>query len=176
MGNEETRVSKFEDWKTYNEEGMRDAKVPQMEGESDLAEFIDVMVSREHDYGTAARAMSCAAVAAFNYVAGKVGASGFQASCADLDILRQTRGWEWGKILDFDKLLYPQYVTNPNEFPSAQRLLGEHREELAKRAQRKIDEAAATHISVADDVAAHWRWLVGRAEADGEAVAAQGGE
>lgn len=74
---------------TYEE--LRDAKEPWPYTEKQLAEYVASLVDRQHDYNTAVYAMSLAAVAAFNYVAHKVGSSGFQASCADFDFIRRTR-------------------------------------------------------------------------------------
>src|SRR5690606_28183360 len=89
---------------------LRDAEVPWLKDPDDLAAYIASLVERPHDYGTCVYAMSMAATAAFNYVAGRLGASGFQASCADMDILRRTRSLKNGFCLvDYDGILYPQY-------------------------------------------------------------------
>ncbi len=82
-----------------SEGDMREVKNPQPYTPKQLADYIDSLVSRNHDYGTAVYAMSLAAVAAFNYVAHKVGSSGFQASCADLDVLRRTRNTRMSRSL-----------------------------------------------------------------------------
>lgn len=92
------------------EQEMREAEVPWLETPEELSSYIAALVEQEHDYGTSAYAMSLAAVAAFQYVAKKLGTTGFQASCADMDVLRRTRGYENGfMILDANNLLYPQY-------------------------------------------------------------------
>lgn len=89
---------------------MRDADVPWPESMEDLAAYINGLVDRPHDYGTCVYAMSMAAVAAFRHVAGKLGVSGFQASCADMDVLRRIRRIDGGfRIVVYDDLLYPQY-------------------------------------------------------------------
>ena len=76
----------------------------------ELAAYVKGLVDRPHDYGTCVYAMSMAAVAAFNFVAGTLGCTGFQASCADMDILRRTRRMEHGfTIINANDLLYPQY-------------------------------------------------------------------
>lgn len=89
---------------------MREAQAPTPETVEELAEYVRSLVDREHDYGTCVYAMSLAAVAAFNHVAHKLGVTGFQASCADLDIIKRTRRMKGPFIvLDGADLLYPQY-------------------------------------------------------------------
>jgi hypothetical protein len=59
-----------------------------------LIEYVESLVNKQYDYGTCVYAMSMAAEAAFNYVSHRLGVTGFQASCADLDFLRRrTRDW-----------------------------------------------------------------------------------
>lgn len=70
---------------------MRAEKVPWPETLEELTEYIASLTDREHDYGTCVYAMSLAATAAFQYVSKRLGVTGFQAGCADLDILRRTR-------------------------------------------------------------------------------------
>jgi hypothetical protein len=89
---------------------LRESKVPSPKAPEDLSAYIGALVDRPHDYGTAVYAMSMAAVAAFNYAASKLGVSGFQASCADMDIIRRTRSMRGPFILiDGANALYPQY-------------------------------------------------------------------
>lgn len=137
------------------ESEMRDAKVPTPDTTEELAEYVRALVDRPHDYGTCVYAMSMAAVAAYNFVARKLGVTGFQASCADMDILGRTRGWKWGKILDYEHLLYPQYLNEEN-FPSASDLLYEHAAVLAEKAQAKLAESPDAHPAVL----AHWKRLI----------------
>ena len=92
------------------EQEMRETKVPWLNSEADLIEYVSSLVEREHDYGTSAYAASLAAVAAFYYVSGKLGLTGFQASCADLDFLRKTRSLDGPFIiLKAEDMCYPQY-------------------------------------------------------------------
>ena len=92
------------------EQEMRDSTVPWPKSLTDLVEYIESLTDRQHDYGTVVYAMSMAAVAAFNYVASKEGCTGFQASCADLDILRRTRSMEGPfMFLKAEDMCYPQY-------------------------------------------------------------------
>ena len=83
-----------------DEKEMRDAKVPWPKTEEQLQQYVNSLVERPHDYGTCVYAMSMAATAAFNYVAGQLGVTGFQSSCADMDVIRRTRGYKvWVSVL-----------------------------------------------------------------------------
>ena len=136
------------------EKEMREEKVPWPKTLKELREYINGLVEREHDYGTCVYAMSMSAEAAFNYVAHKLGVTGFQASCAELDFLRRTRGLEWGKLIDYNNLLYPQYCTTEH-FPSIDNLMRDNREELSKRAKKLLDE----NKDACEDVKDHWKKL-----------------
>lgn len=92
-----------------NEEEMRDAKVPTFQLPHEVMQYMEELVTQDHDYGTCVYAMSMSAVAAFNHVASRLGVTGFQASCADLDIIRRTRRIERFVIIDLENALYPQY-------------------------------------------------------------------
>lgn len=134
---------------------MREATVPTLDTPEELSAYIAGLVDRPHDYGTCAYAMSMAAIATFNYMARKLGVTGFQASCADLDILKRTRGWKWGRLLNYENLLYPQYCNSDN-FPSAEVLLVKEREKLSEMAKEKLKEAGE---SAHPNVLAHWKML-----------------
>lgn len=138
-----------------NEKEMREATPESPKTIEELANYIKTLVEQKHDYGTCVYAMSHAAVAAFNYVAFELGVTGFQASCADLDILRHTRNLKHGRVLDFGDLLYPQYEDRFNI--SFQSLIDENIDWLAQEAQRRLSKATEhTHRDVLD----HWRMLV----------------
>ena len=94
---------------------MRAEKAPWPKTLEELNEYITSLTDRQHDYGTCVYAMSLAAVAAFQHVASKLGVTGFQASCADLDILRRTRSMEGPFIiLKAEDMCYPQYDLKEN--------------------------------------------------------------
>lgn len=134
------------------EEEMRDAEVPTPATLDELHEYIDSLVNREHDYGTCVYAMSMAAVAAYNYVACKLGVTAFQASCADLNIIRRTRHMERFIVLDAAQLLYPQYDL-PGKLGS---FIAEQRAWLREEATKKLAEL---NKYVHPDVRAHWEKL-----------------
>lgn len=135
---------------------LRDSKVIWPHSEHELMGYIRSLIDRTHDYGTCVYAMSMAATAAFNYAGYVLGTTGFQAGCADMDILRRTRGMDMGfRIINYENLLYPQYI-NDGYFPSLSKLIADNREMLAKEAKKRLDRPGA----VADRVQAHWEWLV----------------
>ena len=139
---------------TATEQELRDMKVDWPDSVTQLRLIIDTLCNREHDYGTCVYAMSMAAEATFKYVAHKLGVSGFQASCADLDFLRRTRRMKAGfSILNYENLLYPQYLTDEH-FPTHVKLIEDNKKELGKLAQEKLDKDGDRAHS---DVAAHWK-------------------
>lgn len=134
------------------EKEMREATVPTPAFVDDLAKYVSSLVDRQHDYGTCVYAMSMAATAAFNYVAHKLGVTGFQASCADMDILTRTRGWKGSFIiLKAEDLLYPQYdlPQKLNEW------IAEQKPWLAEQAKLLLSERDGAHSAVS----AHWQKL-----------------
>lgn len=138
------------------EKEMREAKVPTFETPKELNQYIDSLVFRDHDYGTCVYAMSMAATAAFNYVASRLGVTGFQASCADLDIIRRTRNIQGPfMLLQARDALYPQYDLHSK----VDDMLDGARMWLAAEAGKNLKEA---YDYVHPDVLAHWKTLVSR--------------
>jgi hypothetical protein len=136
------------------EKQMRDMKAPSPETVEELATFIKTLVDRPHSYGTCVYAMSLAAVAAFNHVAKKLGVTGFQASCADMDILARTRGLKFGHLQDYDNLLFPQYCDDEH-FPTWQQIIEKHKQRFADEARKLL----ARDTGAVEGVVAHWNWL-----------------
>ena len=135
---------------------MREASVPWPKTPEQLAEYIGSLVNRSHDYGTCVYAMSMAAAAAFNYVAGKEGCTGFQASCADLDFVRRTRLLKGPfMFIKAEDALYPQY----NLVDSVLDALKKWKPWLKEEAEKKLLEANEhTH----PDVIEHWKTLAAK--------------
>ena len=132
---------------------MRDAKVPCPYTKEQLNEYIDSLVDRSHDYGTCVYAMSMVAEAAFNYVSRKLGVTGFQASCADLDFVRRTRGLDGPFILlKAEDMLFPQYDV-PGKLDEA---MEKWRPWLKEEAIKKLAE---NNEHAHPDVIAHWKLL-----------------
>lgn len=134
------------------ESEMRAAKVPWPRTEKQLAEYVASLINREHDYGTAAYAISMAATAAFNYVASVLGCTGFQASCADLDVLRRTRHLEGPfMIIKGEDALYPQYDLHEK----LSEAMSGWKDWLTEEAQKKLAANDYAH----PNVIAHWKKL-----------------
>lgn len=138
------------------EQEMRDMKAPWPKTWDELRDFCEPMFANENDdYGKAVYCMSLAATAMFNFAASKVGATGFQASCADLDILRRTRDMEHGfQIVDYERALYPQYLDPSNaDYAALQAVFPQIAPRLIKAAKKNLAEAGE-HTS--PHVIAHW--------------------
>jgi hypothetical protein len=141
------------------EEEMRDADVPTLETLEELTAYISELVNQPQDYGTCVYAMSMAATATFNYVARNLGVTGFQASCADMDILRRTRDLEGPFMLvKGENLLYPQYDIQSN----VQEWIGSCTPWAAQEAKKLL--ASANPENVAYNVWRHWERLASAGE------------
>jgi len=137
-----------------DEAAMRESDVPTAWTSHQLSEYIESLVEREHDYGSAVYAMSMAAVAAFNYVAHREGVTGFQASCADLDIVRRRRRIKGPfMFINLEDALYPQYDLHEK----VDEMLTKNADWLKKEAARKLAESSGAH----PNVVAHWKRLAG---------------
>jgi hypothetical protein len=158
---EEKRKKEYEDRcaaamveKASTETEMRDTEDKHPCTKEQLAQYVESLVNRSHDYGTCVYAMSLAATAAFNYVAHKLGVTGFQASCADLDILRRTRSLKGPFILlKAEDALYPQY----NLHEKLSEALAEWQPWMKEQAKAKLAESGQAHPNVVK----HWKWLAG---------------
>ena len=152
-----------EECRTLDESGLRDAELPSPKTEEELLAQLSALVDREHDYGTCVYAMSLGALAAFHYVAHKLGVTGFQASCADMDFIARTRNWEHGgRVLDYGDLLYPQYEEKFDGL-GFWALIRENITDLAKAAREKLakHQGAPPEESFAHpNVMAHWEAIV----------------
>lgn len=134
------------------EKDMREADVPWPITPAQLAEYIESLATRSHDYGTCVYAMSMAATAAFYYMASKVGSTGFQSSCADLDFLRRTRHLKGPfMLIKAEDALYPQYDL-PGKLTEA---MESWKPWLAEQAQAKLRETGSVYPSVL----MHWQKL-----------------
>ncbi len=138
------------------EKEMREEHAPSLKTLEELNAYITSLVEREHDYGTCVYAMSLAAVATFNYVAGRLGVTGFQASCADLDILRRTRALKGPfAIVDAEKMVYPQYDLREQLADNMSEWLPWVKAECARRLAELNGDDSCVH----SHVKAHWERL-----------------
>lgn len=138
--------------KSVGETEMREADVPWPKTEKQLLEYIKSLVERQHDYGTCVYAASMAATAAFYYVSGQLGITGFQASCADLDFIRRSRHIKGPFILlKGEDALYPQYDLHEK----LNKALEEWEPWLKEEAEKKLTESGMAHPNVRE----HWKTL-----------------
>jgi hypothetical protein len=135
---------------------------PWPKSEDELVAYIREMVAWGTTYGRCVYSMSYASVATFNYISYQLGVTGFQASCADLDILRHTRLMKHGfMILNAHDLLYPQY----DLLARVRDWIHEMRPQLASEAQRLLADDARGVPAVRK----HWEKLAALAPKDGAA-------
>ena len=105
-------------------------------------------------YNDAAYGPALAAIAAFNYTATQMGLSGFQASYSEMLFLKKLRNIKHGfKILNFDNLLYPQYLKDFNL--SAETLIRKNLDELKKAAKEGLERG----LNASQEVRDHWTYI-----------------
>ena len=142
---------------TATESELRDLPAPKCSTAAELAAFAESMASRSHDYGTCVYAMSLCAEAAFRFIADRLGVTGFQASCADMDFIKRTRGLKHGfQLLDYSKLLFPQYASDMHVTPETLLSDPQLRKRIRAEAQKNLTEKSDAH----EHVVAHWIDLV----------------
>jgi hypothetical protein len=164
-GKEHARVAAEEEAKERKREAagpvhveadMQKEKPPWCKTVEELAAYIESQVNGKHDYGTCVYAMSLAAEAAFCYVAGQLSVTGMQASCADLDLFRRTRGLKGPfMVVLAEQLLYPQYDQD-EEIREARK---SWKPWLRERALEKIRQNDADEFKAHPQVLAHWKKL-----------------
>lgn len=139
-----------------NEKTLRELTVPTFSSVNELVKYIQTLKGIEHDYGTAVYAMSMAATATFNYMASNLGVTGFQASCADLDILRRTRNINGPfVILSLDRALYPQYDLHEQ----VDTFIHGNIAWLRNEARALLEENESAEFKAAEEVVQHWKKL-----------------
>ena len=123
----------------------------------ELAAFANKLLNEyDHDYGTVCHAISALALAGAWLGAHAEGITGFQAGFVMWDFIKQWnfRNNECGlKLLDYDKLLYPQYADRfektiePDRWERIKKVAAKHLAEDEK------NESYHAH----PDVIAHWK-------------------
>lgn len=136
---------------------LRDMPEPWPKSMDELTSYIKALTDRPHDYGTCCYAMSLAAVAAFNFVASKLGTTGFQAGCAQMDFIRRERNLKHGfQLVDYERLLYPQYIDELTITPAILLSKPDIRKSIAEAAKQKLAESGS---NCHPEVRAHWERL-----------------
>lgn len=139
---------------SITESQLRSFSPSQSRSLDELKDLIGSLTDAVHDYGSCVYAMSIAAEAAFNYVANRLGVTVFQASCADLDIIRRTRSIKTSfTIVTPDDYLCPQYACKHSE------LKEKMEREAASIALERMRTKKDSEFTSAE-VALHWAELV----------------
>jgi hypothetical protein len=135
------------------------------ENSAELADLIESLTVFDHDgsesgYEQSADAMWKAALAAFEYVARRVGATGFQASWSALRFYGEAMHVDGPyMVVQLNDALYPQYDVTAR----VPKFIEENRGWLREQAQAKLAEydgrTECERTFVHPDVAAHWRKL-----------------
>ena len=93
-----------------NETELREEKAPWPKTIEELNEYIESLLAIPQAYGTCPYVMSLSAVATFHFISDQLGVTGFQASCADLDFIKRTRGIDGPfALMVGNRMCYPQY-------------------------------------------------------------------
>lgn len=129
------------------EKQMREMPAPWPKTEKQLLAFVRKMLREikkskvdNEGYGKCVYAISLSSVATFNYVCHVIGATGFQAGAADLNILQRTRSMERFAILNYENLLYPQYACSRERFPTSDDLISKNAAWLQDKAKKLLRE------------------------------------
>lgn len=145
-------AASVEKFKTMDEKQLRESETPWPQTEAELLSILRVLTDRQQDYGTCVYVMSIAAIAAFNYASSKVGSSGFQASCADLDFLRRSRLIKGPFMISkAEDAIYPQYDLRAK----LEKFLEDSKGWLRDESKKLIESSPAAH----PNVMAHWKAL-----------------
>lgn len=129
-----------------------------------LPEFIRHLTEDyEHDYGTIVKAMGAAAIAAVMAVdnSDEGGITGFQASAVNWEFLRN---WWYTdnkcgmKLVDYDKMLYPQYDYRFKKTISSK--VWAHLQEEAEKRLKEDTEKMNSPLGASPEVVAHWKSIV----------------
>ena len=130
-------------------------EMPWPDNAQELTSYIEKVKEKYNtSYNDAVYGPALAAIAAFNYTASQMGLSGFQASYSEMLFLEKLRNIKHGfKILNFDNLLYPQYLKDFNL--SAETLIRKNLDELKKAAKEELNRSPYAAQEVRD----HWIYI-----------------
>lgn len=126
--------------------------MPEINSMDELMDHLQQLIDQEHDYNTSAEALHDGTVACFNFLAGELGNSGFQASWAVLKFLGTVNYYEGPyAVIKASDRLYPQYSNRIDE------ILISWNDWIKEQAQENLDDHPDyTH----PDVIAHWKRIV----------------
>lgn len=117
------------------EKVIREQETPWPKSMTELNEVLGKLLSGVHTYGSVAEAMGMAAAATINFMGSHMGCTGFQASFADLIVLRRQRSLKGPfKVMKVDEVFYPQY----DIFRSTREFVSESSEWISGEAKKKL--------------------------------------
>lgn len=130
-------------------------KMPWPDNVQELTSYIEEVKEKYNtSYNDAVYGPALAAIAAFNYTASQMGLSGFQASYSEMLFFEKLRDIKHGfMILNYDNLLYPQYLKDFNL--SAETLIRKNLDSLKKAAKEELEKSPYASQEVRD----HWTYI-----------------
>ena len=130
-------------------------EMPWPDNVQELTSYIEELKEKYNtSYNDAVYGPALAAIAAFNYTASQMGLSGSQASYSEMLFLEKLRKIKHGfRILNYDNLLYPQYLKDFNL--SAEILIRKNLDELKKVAKEELEKRPYAAQAVRD----HWTYI-----------------
>ncbi len=142
------------------EQELHEMKAPWPKSMGELTDFIQSMLDIKHDYGSCPEAMALASEATFNFIAGQLGVTGFQAGWASMQLLRRTKSIEGPfMILRGHNVLFPQY----DLAGEALKFIDETTRGYGRtEAIKKLERENLQHV--AGTVEEHWRKLAAQPE------------
>jgi hypothetical protein len=149
------RISITEADKEIIEKWFTHARSDDMRTYDELVDFLKLLMTKyNHDYGTVIEAMTAGAIAAIHVMNSdkfQGGITGFQASCMMWEFMKRFNHLDGPmRLLQFEKMLYPQY-----EYVFEKTISKETWEWLQKEAKERILKWDA-----ADRVIDHWQTII----------------
>lgn len=139
--------------KTDREQTLREMNTPWPKTMVELNQFISSVIKGTHSYGSVVEAMGIAAAATLNYMGSELGVSGFQASCADLVVLRRQRYLKGPfTLMKLEDIMYPQY----NLHDKLDEFIGDCGEWISNEAKSRLEK---DQHRAHERVIAHWQRL-----------------
>ena len=135
------------------EQVLRERSTPWPKTLAELNNLIREVTSGTHTYGSVVEAMGIVAAATLNYMGSELGVSGFQASCADLVVLRRQRLLKGPfTLMNLEDIMYPQY----NLHDKLDEFIGDCGKWISEEAKRRL-ESDGEHAH--ERVLTHWKRL-----------------
>ncbi len=134
---------------------MKDTKFAETHNISleNFEEYIKGLLEENHDYCSAPDAVAKAGLAAMYLMSNKLGITGFQASYALWDVIKE---WQYSdnktglRLVNYDDLLYPQYADKMTSISA----------DVWAKLQEEAANKLGSHKDAHPRVLAHWQSIV----------------